>query len=70
MLRYGSWIGGDRDGNPSVTSDVTMQTLATLHQAALQVYLRDVASLRDHLTQSTEEVGRLPCTAGRRASAE
>jgi phosphoenolpyruvate carboxylase len=60
VLRYGSWIGGDRDGNPNVTADVTLQTLATLHQAALQVYLHDVASLRDHLTQSTEEVGVSP----------
>src|SRR5262249_35784822 len=38
----------------------TLQTLATLHQAALHVYLHDVASLRDHLTQSTEEVGVSP----------
>src|SRR5262245_27251386 len=60
VLRYGSWIGGDRDGNPNVTADVTAQTLATLHQAALHVYLHDVASLRDHLTQSTEEVGVSP----------
>jgi len=60
VLRYGSWIGGDRDGNPNVTADVTVQTLATLHQAALHVYLHDVASLRDHLTQSIEEVGVSP----------
>src|SRR5215813_4727785 len=60
VLRYGSWIGGDRDGNPNVTADVTLQTLATLHQAALQVYLQDIASLRDHLTQSTAEVGVSP----------
>ncbi|HSX80230.1 MAG TPA: phosphoenolpyruvate carboxylase, partial [Candidatus Saccharimonadia bacterium] len=60
VLRYGSWIGGDRDGNPNVTSDVTLQTLAMLHQAILQVYQHDVASLRDHLTQSTEEVGVSP----------
>src|SRR5499427_1484718 len=60
VLRFGSWIGGDRDGNPNVTSDVTLQTLATLHQAALHVYQHDVASLRDHLTQSTAEVGVSP----------
>src|SRR5439155_24915696 len=60
VLRYGSWIGGDRDGNPNVTSDVTLQTLATRRQAILQVYLHDVASLRDHLTQSTEEVSVSP----------
>jgi phosphoenolpyruvate carboxylase len=56
VLQYGSWIGGDRDGNPNVTSDVTLQTLATLHQAALQAYLHDVARLREHLTQSIEEI--------------
>ena len=56
VLRYGSWIGGDRDGNPNVTADITLQTLATLHQAALHVYLHDVAILRDHLTQSTADV--------------
>src|SRR5262245_25983401 len=56
VLRYGSWIGGDRDGNPHVTSDVTLQTLDTQHQAALHVYLHDVARLREHLTQSTAEV--------------
>src|SRR4029450_6905043 len=37
-----------------------LQTLAMLHQAILQVYLHDIASLRDHLTQSTEEVGVSP----------
>src|SRR5690606_11124945 len=57
VLRYASWIGGDRDGNPNVTSDVTLQTLQTQREAALEVYLREVARLRDHLTQSVEEVG-------------
>src|SRR2546427_13299133 len=49
-LRYGSWIGGDRDGDPNVTPDVTRQKLATLHQAILQGYLHDVTCLRDHPT--------------------
>ncbi|MBZ0301311.1 MAG: phosphoenolpyruvate carboxylase [Anaerolineae bacterium] len=57
LLRYASWIGGDRDGNPNVTSDVTLQTLQTQREAARQVYLQEVALLRDHLTQSVEEIG-------------
>jgi phosphoenolpyruvate carboxylase len=60
LLRYASWIGGDRDGNPNVTSDVTLQTLRTQREAALQVYLAEIAMLRDHLTQSVEEVGVSP----------
>lgn len=57
LLRYASWIGGDRDGNPNVTSDVTLQTLKTQHEAARQVYLQEVALLREHLTHADDEVG-------------
>ncbi len=57
LLRYASWIGGDRDGNPNVTSDVTQKTLATLRQAAIDVYRTEIEWLRDHLTQSANEVG-------------
>lgn len=56
LLRYASWVGGDRDGNPNVTADVTLQTLATLRQAARQLYLNEIEWLRSHLTQSSDEV--------------
>lgn len=56
ILRYASWIGGDRDGNPNVTRDVTLRTLQRQRQAAREVYLDDVAFLRDHLTQATSEI--------------
>ncbi len=57
VLQFASWIGGDRDGNPNVTADVTLQTLSTLRAAARQVYVTEIAFLRDHLTQSTDEIG-------------
>lgn len=45
FVRFGSWVGGDRDGNPFVTAEVTRQTMATqadhalraLHASALRV---------------------------------
>ena len=36
MLRFGSWIGGDRDGNPFVTPETTVQTLALLREQCLR----------------------------------
>ena len=56
ILHYATWIGGDRDGNPNVTDNVTLETLATMRQASREVYLREIAFLRDHLTQSASEV--------------
>lgn len=55
VLRYASWIGGDRDGNPNVTTDVTLQTLQTQRNTAREVYLADIARLRNHLTQGVSE---------------
>ena len=55
LLRFASWIGADRDGNPNVTADVTLQTLATLRRAALQLWLREVAQLQEQLTQAVAE---------------
>ncbi|MCY3914755.1 MAG: phosphoenolpyruvate carboxylase [Chloroflexi bacterium] len=57
VLRYASWIGGDRDGNPNVTTDVTLQTLATLRETARQMYLEEIEALTDNLTQDTNLLG-------------
>ena len=60
ILQFASWIGGDRDGNPNVTADVTLETLTTLRAAARAVYLEEIAFLREHLTQSLDEVNVSP----------
>ena len=55
LLRFASWIGADRDGNPNVTADVTLQTLAVLRRAAIGVWLRELAQLQEQLTQAVAE---------------
>ncbi|NDJ84840.1 MAG: phosphoenolpyruvate carboxylase [Chloroflexi bacterium] len=55
FLRYKSWMGGDRDGNPYVTPEVTHQTLQHLRQAGRGFYAQKVAELRDFFTQSVED---------------
>jgi len=40
FLRFGSWIGGDRDGNPFVTHDITWQTLALQRELIIKKYLK------------------------------
>ncbi len=57
VLRYASWIGGDRDGNPNVTTDVTLQTLVTLRKTAREIYLQEIEFLQEHLTQNTDQLG-------------
>lgn len=55
-LRFGSWIGGDRDGNPSVTSNVTWETLQLHRQLALRKYEEKLKNLVDLLSFSTSLV--------------
>jgi phosphoenolpyruvate carboxylase len=45
-LRFGSWIGGDRDGNPSVTSMVTATVVLLARWQAASLYLPEVDALR------------------------
>jgi phosphoenolpyruvate carboxylase len=44
-VRFGSWIGGDRDGNPFVTPEVTWETLLLQQRLVLRKYLAAVADL-------------------------
>ena len=53
FLRVGSWIGGDRDGNPSVDAEVLSQTLRLQSAHALEYYLRELGKLQQELSLST-----------------
>jgi len=52
FLRWGSWVGGDRDGNPNVTAAVTRAALARHKSLVIARYLEDVATLGRSLSVS------------------
>lgn len=56
FLKFGSWIGGDRDGNPFVTPAVTAETLKTLRSAAISRHLSTARSLYRVLVMSDRSV--------------
>ena len=59
FLRYRSWIGGDRDGNPYVTPEVTHQAFRKYKDAALQNYIKELAALQNDMSISDRRV-RIP----------
>lgn len=52
-LRFGSWVGGDRDGNPFVTSEITEHVVATQHEHSLRNLIRAVEQLATDLSTSS-----------------
>jgi phosphoenolpyruvate carboxylase len=72
FLRMGSWIGGDRDGNPFVTAEVMRGTLRLQSSRVLRFYLEELhvlgaeLSLAAHLADVSDELralaGRSPDT--------
>ncbi len=54
FLRFGSWIGGDRDGNPNVTAQVTEATLREHQRLALRLLRRSIDAMHAHLSVSDQ----------------
>eukprot|EP00245_Coleochaete_scutata_P002535 TRINITY_DN13429_c0_g1_i2.p1 TRINITY_DN13429_c0_g1~~TRINITY_DN13429_c0_g1_i2.p1 ORF type:complete len:1088 (+),score=218.89 TRINITY_DN13429_c0_g1_i2:195-3458(+) len=52
-IRFGSWMGGDRDGNPNVTAKVTRDVSYLARWIAADLYLREIDSLRFELSMNT-----------------
>ena len=53
FIRFGSWIGGDRDGNPFVTADITREAVYMHAETALHEYMRRAQKLSTLLTHSS-----------------
>jgi phosphoenolpyruvate carboxylase len=56
FLHFGSWIGGDRDGNPFVTTKVTAETITTLRTTAIEAHIQESKVAYRHLSMSTRWV--------------
>ncbi|TGP49167.1 phosphoenolpyruvate carboxylase [bacterium M00.F.Ca.ET.230.01.1.1] len=56
FMRYASWIGGDRDGNPNVTAEVTADAMAEYRDTAIGWYLTQVERLVSVLSASSNVI--------------
>jgi phosphoenolpyruvate carboxylase len=57
LLRFGTWVGGDMDGNPNVDASTVAVTLNAQRRAVLELYIQDLLKLASLLSQSTELIG-------------
>ena len=64
-LRFGDWVGGDRDGHPGVTADVTSETLQLFRQGALGLIDRQLAQLAVRVSLSELRQETPPALAAR-----
>ena len=65
LLRFGTWVGGDMDGNPNVGAATIRDALAAQRALALSCYLADLRALGDILTQSRSRSGHAPAIDAR-----
>jgi phosphoenolpyruvate carboxylase len=57
LLSYGSWIGGDRDGNPFVTADSTRDAVNQARHVVIDHYIAETTRLIGQLSMSTRRIG-------------
>jgi len=57
IVKFGSWVGGDMDGNPLVTGKSIRATLARHRALVLELYHRECRDLAAHLSQSASRAG-------------
>lgn len=63
LLSFGSWMGGDRDGHPHVTPEVTQQTIGWLREAAIEQHKKICDRLIESLSISVRQAS--PCSVNR-----
>jgi phosphoenolpyruvate carboxylase len=56
MLRFGSWVGGDMDGNPNVHAGTILETLRMQRKAIIRRYIPELNQLGRSLSQSVSEI--------------
>src|SRR6267142_2824713 len=57
VLEFGSWIGGDRDGNPFVTASCTRDALRMARHVIIDHYIAEIARLGGQLSMSLRRIG-------------
>jgi len=65
LMHFGSWVGGDMDGNPNVTAATIEETLASQRRVVIQRYVPEVNRLGRYLSQTTSEIGVSEAVLGR-----
>ena len=63
ILQFGTWVGGDRDGNPFVTPEITRNALRMQQQEVLREYVQRVDQLSQVFTHSADQIDLLPAFA-------
>jgi len=65
LIRFGTWVGGDMDGNPDVNAKTIRETLARQQQVIVNAYFEECQHLAQILSQSASRIGVSPALTRR-----